>query len=188
MGLIMTKWVYFMTLFVGVAVCVWLILLNARTATESSSAALELERSEKTGADLKERIRKAESQRNAANRKVEQLQQEVAALSEQRTSDRQVLQDLWEMVLNNTRAKAALAPAERQAIEQARQQVVQEAEQEQPVEYNAEMVKKIISAGGGLEGCFRQGLRPAGFDRPDARYAVLRGTARGVGARRDCRV
>ncbi|UCF14326.1 MAG: hypothetical protein JSW59_13005 [Phycisphaerales bacterium] len=47
-------------------------------------------------------------------------------MTEQRASDRQVLQDLWEMVLNNTRAKAALAPAERQAIEQARDAEVEE--------------------------------------------------------------
>ena len=152
----MTKWVYFMTLFVGAAVCVWLILLNARTATESSSAALELERSQKTATDLEEQIRKAESLRNAANRKVEQLQQEVAALTEQRTSDRQVLQDLWEMVLNNTRAKAALAPAERQAIEQAQEQIAQATEQEQSVEYDIEKIKEIISSGGGFEAAARQ--------------------------------
>jgi len=152
----MTKWVYFMTLFVGAAVCVWLILLNARMATESSSAALELERSESDLTDLKERIRRAETQRDAANRKVEQLQKEVAALSEQRTSDRQVLQDLWEMVLNNTRAKAALAPAERQAIEQAQQQIDREAQQQPPVKYGAEMIKEIISSGGGLEAAVRQ--------------------------------
>jgi len=152
----MTKWVYFMTLFVGAAVCVWLILLNARTATESSSAALQLERSEKTATDLKEQIRKAESQRNAANRRVAQLEQDVAALAEQRTSDRQVLQDLWEMVLNNTRAKAALAPAERQAIERARQRIAQETKQEQPVEYDIEMIKEIVSAGGGLEAAVRR--------------------------------
>jgi len=151
----MTKWVYFMTLFVGAAVCVWLILLNARTATESSSAALELERSQKTETDLQERIRQAESQRNAAYNKVEQLQQEVAALSEQRISDRQVLQDLWEMVLNNTRAKAALAPAERRAIKRAQQQIDREAQQ-QPVKYGVEMIKEIVSSGGGLEAAVRQ--------------------------------
>ncbi|MHC4625669.1 MAG: tetratricopeptide repeat protein [Planctomycetota bacterium] len=152
----MTKWVYFMTLFVGAAVCIWLVLLNARMATESSSAALELERSESDLTDLKERVRSAESQRDAANRKVEQLQREVAALSEQRTSDRQVLQDLWEMVLNNTRAKAVLAPAERQAIKQARQQIDREAEQQPPVKYGVEMIKQIISSGGGIEAAVRQ--------------------------------
>ena len=152
----MTKWVYFMTLFAGAAVCIWLILLNARTATESSSAALELERSENNLTGLKERIRSAESQRDAANLRVEQLQQEVAALSEQRISDRQVLQDLWEMVLNNTRAKAALAPAERQALDQARQQIDREAEQQPPVEYGVETIKDIISSGGGIEAAVRQ--------------------------------
>ncbi|MHC4580876.1 MAG: hypothetical protein ACYS14_05425, partial [Planctomycetota bacterium] len=136
----MTKWVYFMTLFVGAAVCIWLVLLNARMATESSSAALELERSESDLTDLKERVRSAESQRDAANRKVEQLQREVAAMSEQRTSE----------------AKAALAPAERQAIEQARQQIDREAEQQPPVKYGVEMIKQIISSGGGIEAAVRQ--------------------------------
>ncbi len=156
----MTKWVYFMTLFVGAAVCIWLIVLNAHTATESSSAAVELERSENTAVDLKEQIRKAELQRNAANRKVVQLEQDVAALTEQRTSDRQVLQDLWEMVLNNTRAKAALTPTERQAVERAQEQIAQEAQQEQTVEYDIEAIKEIISAGGGLEAAVRRASPP----------------------------
>ena len=151
----MAKWVYFMTLFVGAAVCVWLILLNAHTASESSATGLELERSEKTAADLQEEIRKAESQKSSANRKIERLQQEVSALTEQRNSDRQVIRDLWNMVLNNTRAKVESVPVERQAIERAREQAVQEADQEQPVEYDAEMVKKIVSAGG-LEAAVRQ--------------------------------
>ncbi|MHC4705148.1 MAG: hypothetical protein ACYTFQ_31750 [Planctomycetota bacterium] len=152
----MTKWVYFMTLFVGAGICVWLILLNAQTATESSSTTAELERSEKSTADLKEQLRKAESERDEANRKVMLLEQKVAALTEQRISDRQVLQDLWEMVLNNTRAKAELAPAQRQAIERAQEQIAEQTEQEQPVEYDVEMIKEIVSAGGGLEAAVRE--------------------------------
>ncbi|MBL7186337.1 MAG: hypothetical protein ISS70_08415 [Phycisphaerae bacterium] len=152
----MTKWAYFMTLFVGAAVCVWLIVLNAQTATESSSAALELERSQKAATDLKEQIRKAESHEGSTNRKIERLEQEVSALTEQRNSDRQVIRDLWNMVLNNTRAKVGSVPIERQAIARAPQQVVQEADQQQPVEYDGEMVKKIISAGGGLEAAVRR--------------------------------
>ena len=152
----MTKWVHFMTLFAGSAVCIGLILLNARMAAESSSTGLELERSEKTVAGLTEQLGKAESQAKAAGRKVELLEQEVAALTEQRVSDRQVLKDLWEMVLNNTRAKAALAPAERKAIERAQEQIARQAEQEQPVRYDIETIKDILSAGGGLEAAVRK--------------------------------
>jgi len=111
----MTKWVYFMTLFAGAAVCIGLIVLNARMAAESSSTGRKLERSEKTAANTAKQLGKTESRADAAERRVKLLEQDVAALTEQRTSDRQVLQDLWEMVLNNTRAKAALAPAERKS-------------------------------------------------------------------------
>jgi hypothetical protein len=89
-----TKWVYFMTLFVGAAVCIWLILLNARIAAQSSSTGRELEQSEKSFSELKEQLRKAESNKNTSNRKVTLLEQEVSTLKEQRASDRQVLQDL----------------------------------------------------------------------------------------------
>ena len=152
----MTKWVFFMTLFAGAAVCIGLILLNARIATESSSTGRELERSENTVSDLKEQLRKAK----AAANKVKLLEQEVAALNEQRASDRQVLQDLWEMVLNNTRAKAALAPAERQAIEHAREQIARKAEREEAVAYDIDAIKEIISAGGGLDAAVKQIITP----------------------------
>jgi tetratricopeptide (TPR) repeat protein len=156
----MTKWVFFMTLFAAAAVCIGLILLNARIATESSSTGRELERSEKTVGTLEDRLRQAESQANASKRKVELLEQEVAALTEQRASDRQVLQDLWEMVLNNTRAKAALAPAERQAIERAQEQIAREAEQEEAVTYDIDAVKEIISASGGFDAAVKQIVTP----------------------------
>ncbi|MHC4171073.1 MAG: tetratricopeptide repeat protein [Planctomycetota bacterium] len=156
----MTKWVYFMTLFAGAAVCIGLILLNARMATESSSTGRELERSEKTVGTLEDQLREAKSQANASNRKIELLEQEVAALTEQRTSDRQVLQDLWEMVLNNTRAKATLPPAEQQAIEQAREQIAREAEQEEALTYDVDAIKEIISAGGGLDAAVKQIVTP----------------------------
>ena len=75
----MTKWAYFMTLFVGAAVCVWLILLNARTATESSSAAIELERSENTAAYMKEQLRQAVVA-------VSQAEQKIVAVVEEPTN------------------------------------------------------------------------------------------------------
>jgi tetratricopeptide (TPR) repeat protein len=156
----MTKWVYFMTLFAGAAVCIGLIVLNARMAAESSSTGRELERSEKAAANTAEQLGKAESRADVFRRKVELLEQEVAALTEQRASDRQVLQDLWEMVLNNTRAKAALAPAERQAIEQAQEQIARETEQEQAVTYDIDAIKEIISAGGGFDAAVKQIVTP----------------------------
>jgi len=152
----MTKWVYFMTLFAGAAVCIGLIVLNARMAAESSSTGRELERSEKAAANTAEQLGKTESRADAAERQVRVLEQEVAALNEQRTSDREVLQDLWEMVLNNTRAKAAPAPAERQAMEQAQEQIARSAEQQEAVTYGIDTIREIISTGGGLEAAVRR--------------------------------
>ncbi len=57
--LTMNKGLYFVIILLA-AVCVCLVVLNVRTATKSSSAVIELERSEKVMADLKEQIRKAE--------------------------------------------------------------------------------------------------------------------------------
>jgi len=152
----MTKWVYFMTLFVGAAVCIWLILLNARMAAESTSTANELERSEKSVTDLEKQLDEARSKADAAGRKVAILEQEVAALTEQRASDRHVLQDLWEMVLNNTRAKAAPAPAEEQTAERAQEQIARQTEQQETVTYDIDTIREILSTGGGFEAAVKQ--------------------------------
>ncbi len=150
----MNKWLYFVIILLA-AVCVCLVVLNVRTATKSSSAAIELERSEKVMADLKEQIRKAESQKNSANRKVGELQQEISALTEQRSSDRLIIQDLWNMLLRNTRAKAEQVPGQRKSVKQDQEQVVRGAEEEL-IEYDAELVKELIASGGSLEAAIRQ--------------------------------
>lgn len=50
--LTMHKWLYFIIILLA-AVCICLVVLNVRTAKKSSSAAIELERSQKVMADLK---------------------------------------------------------------------------------------------------------------------------------------
>ncbi len=152
----MNKWMYLGLLLLGAAVCVCLIALKVRSAGDSSPAAIELERSERAVVDLKEQLRKAESQRNSASKKVEELQQAISALTEQRTSDRQVIQDLWNMVLHNTRAKASPAPGGQKTAGQTQEQAVPGDTEETAVEYDAEMVREIISSGGGLEAAIRQ--------------------------------
>jgi tetratricopeptide (TPR) repeat protein len=154
MELTMNKWLYFVIILLA-AVCVCLVVLNVRTARKSSYAVIELERSEKVMADLKEQIRKAESQKNSANLKVGKLQQEISALTEQRNSDRLIIQDLWKMLLNNTRGTAEQVPDQGKTVKQDQEQVVQDAEEEL-IEYDAELVRELIESGGSLKSAIRQ--------------------------------
>jgi len=160
--LTMNKWLYVVIISL-VAVCVCLVILNVRTATKSSSAVIELERIEKLMADLQEQISKAESQKNSANRKAGELQQEISALTEQRNSDRLVIQDLWNMLLHNTRATAEQVPDQRKSVKQDQEQVVQGAEEEL-IEYDGELVKELIDSGGSLEAAIRQIVTSKGID------------------------
>jgi hypothetical protein len=112
-------------MFVGAAVCIWLILLNARLAEQTSGPISKPERSKKPISDPNEQLREARSQTDAAGPKVEMLEKKVAELTEQLAMERQILQDLLDMILKNTRARAALTPAERQALERALERVRQ---------------------------------------------------------------
>jgi uncharacterized protein YfkK (UPF0435 family) len=67
----------------------------------------------------------AELKAGATSRQVETLEKKIAALNEQLASERQLMQDLLEMVLNNSRAKNALAPSEMQALERALERIRQ---------------------------------------------------------------
>lgn len=154
MELKMNKWIYFVIILLA-AVCVCLVVLNVTTAKKSSSAAIELQRVQKVMADLKEQIRKAQSQKNAANLKVSELQQEISALTEQRSSDRLIIQDLWNMLLHNTRATAQQAPDQGKTVKQDKEQAVQGAE-EGLIEYDAEVVRELINSGGSLEAAVRK--------------------------------
>ncbi|MHC4426392.1 MAG: tetratricopeptide repeat protein [Planctomycetota bacterium] len=160
----MKKWVYFAVLLLGATVCVCLIALNVGTAAKSSSAARELERSRKAMADLEEQVREARSQRNSANQKVEELEREVSALIEQQKADRLVIEDLWNMLLRNRRTEGKGIPAEQEAVKPDQEQGVQHDTEEDAVKYDAEAVRKMISAGGGLEGAIRQIVTSEGID------------------------
>jgi tetratricopeptide (TPR) repeat protein len=150
----MNKWLYYVIILLAV-VCVCLVVLNMRTATKSSSEAIELERSQKVMDDLKEQILKAESQKNSANLKVGELQQEISALTEQRNSDRLIIQDLWKMLLHNTRATKEHVQDQEKTVKQDQEQTVQGAEEEL-IEYDAELVRELIESGGSLESAIRQ--------------------------------
>jgi len=150
----MNKWLYYVIILLA-TVCVCLVVLNMRTAMKSSSEAIELERSQKVMDDLKEQILKAESQKNSANLKVGELQQEISALTEQRSSDRLIIQDLWKMLLHNTRATKEHVQDQEKTVKQDQEQTVQGAEEEL-IEYDAELVRELIESGGSLESAIRQ--------------------------------
>lgn len=151
----MKQCMYLAIISFAVVLCVCLVALNVGTAKKALSARLELERCKRALADLKEQIRKAESPKKSADRKVRELQQEISALAEQRNSDRLIIQDLWNMLLRNTRAKAEQVPDQRKTAKQDQEQIVRGAEEE-VVEYDAEQVKVLIESGGSLEAAIRK--------------------------------
>ncbi len=150
----MNKSLYFVIIFLA-AVCVCLVVLNMKTSAKSSSAEIELERSQKAMADLKEQIRKTQSQKNSENPKVAELQQQISALAEQRNSDRLIIQDLWNMLLHNTRATDQQEPDRKKTTRQDQEQAVRDTEKEL-VKYDAKVVRELIDSGGGLEAAVRK--------------------------------
>jgi len=90
-------------LVVAVACCA-LVILNAGTMKRLSLATTELERRNKTMADVREQLREAESERDSANQKTRELQQELASLLKQRKEDGLVIEALWRGLKPDVRA------------------------------------------------------------------------------------
>ena len=157
----MRQWAYSILISLITVICVCFIALNMRSIRRVSSVTIELEQYKKAIADLEVQSKKASSERDLANRKVGRLEQEVSSLLEQRKADQQVIENLREMMQQNKPAQVRRDTKEQKVIEQKKQQSVEDvgAVREPPVQYNADMVREMMSSAGGLEETIRNAKR-----------------------------
>jgi len=151
----MKQWAYIILLSLITVICICFIALNMRSVRRVSSAAIELEQYKKTIADLEGQIKKAGSERDLANQQVSRLEAEVKSLLEQRKANQKVIENLQEMIQQNASAEVIQDANEQVVIGQKQQQDVKDTEEE-VVKYDADMVREMMSSGGGLEETIRR--------------------------------
>jgi tetratricopeptide (TPR) repeat protein len=163
----MKQWAYFIFISLITVICVCFIALNMRSVRRVSSATIELEQYKKAIADIEGQIKKANSERDLANQKVSQLEQEVSVLRkesqgllEQQKADRRVIENQREMLQQNKPAEVKQDVKEQVVIEQKQQQSVEE----EIVKYDADMVREMMSSAGGLKEAIRRIVTSDGID------------------------
>ena len=126
-----------------------------------------------TMARLEERVRNAESERDAARRQVAKLQLEISGLADAREEDRRVIQDLWAMATAEARRDQAKRVADvnvAEAIEEAAPNTPEQ-DQQQDAGYTVEAIKEMLAASGGdLESVMRQLVTPEAIRRMLEKY------------------
>lgn len=127
----------------------------------------------RTITQMEERIRDAQTERDAARRQVAKLQLEISALADAREEDRRVIQDLWAMATAEARRDQAKRVADvnvAEATDEADQETPAQ-DQQQDAGYDIEAIKEILSASGGdLESVVRQIATPEAIRRMLEKY------------------
>jgi hypothetical protein len=173
----MKQWAYFIFISLSTVICVCLIALNLRSVRRVSSATIELEQYKKAIIDLEGQIKKANSDRDMANQKVSQLEQEVSVLRkesqrllEQQKANRKVIENLREMMQESKPAEVVKDAKEQALVDpslglltEKQQQDAKDAEEE-AVKYDAESVKKMISSGGSFKDAIGRIITSEGID------------------------
>ena len=161
----MKQWAYIILISVITVICVCFIVLNMRSVSKVTSAAIELEQYKEKLADLE----KAVAERDLANQKISRLEAEISSLLEQRKADLQAIENLRES-LRQKDVKVVREPpvlkqdtTERVAVEQIPAQQDVEDVPEKPVKYDAELVMEMISSGH-LQDAIRRIITPEGID------------------------
>ena len=163
---VMKQWAYIILISLITVICVCFIALNMRSVSRVTSAAIELKQYKKEIADLERQNKKASLERDLANQKVSRLEQEVSSLLEQRKADQRVIENLPEMMQQNKPAEVIQDAKEQVVIEQKQQQSVEDvgAVREPPVQYDADMVREMMSSGGSLKDAIGRIITSEGID------------------------
>jgi len=163
----MKKAAYIVAIVVAATVCVLVVALKTIGNRKTQAAVVERERLEQTVADLEQRIRQAGSQKDSAAQKISQLQEQVVALTQKRDEDRQVIQDLWTILVAETRRQRK----ENTGADKGAQGVKDGGEiagraQRTGVKYDVKAVKEMLaSSGGNLDAAVHQIVTPKGIER-----------------------
>lgn len=171
----MKQWAYIIFISVLTVICICFIALNMRSVSKVTSASIELEKYKSQIADLEGQIRKASSERELANQKLNRLEAEISSLLEQKKTDLLTIENLTKLLRQKEAETVSKAPvqkqdaSERAAVEEMPQKEGVEGEDaetagEPPVQYDAESVMKMISSGGSLQDAIRRIITSEGID------------------------
>jgi tetratricopeptide (TPR) repeat protein len=165
----MKQWAYFIFISLSTVICVCLIALNIRSVRRVSSATIELDQYKKAITDLEGNIKKANSERDLANQKTSQMEQEISVLRkesqgllEKQKADSRVIEDMRQMLEQRKKDEVEVKQdaKEQVVIEQKQQQSVEE----EIVKYDADMVREMMSSAGGLKEAIRRIVTSDGID------------------------
>lgn len=166
----MRQCAYIIFISVITVICVCFIVLNMRSVSKVTSAAIELEQYKQKLADLENAV----AGRDLANHKISRLEAEISTLLEQRKTDLKTIENLRESLRQKDSGAVNERPAPKQVTteqvpaEQKKEQVAKDDEdegavQEPPILYDAELVMEMISSGQ-LQDAIRQIVTPDGID------------------------
>ncbi len=137
------------TLTALVGVGIFTLWLTGRA--ESQSGPSEEPQFRQTITQMEERVRNAQTERDAARRQVAKLQLEISALTDAREEDRRVIQDLWALATAAARRDQAKRVADvnvAEATAEADPNTPQQ-DQQQDAGYGLEDIKEMLAASGG---------------------------------------
>jgi tetratricopeptide (TPR) repeat protein len=174
----MKQWAYFIFISVITVICVCFIVLNMRAVSKVTSVTIELEQCKKELAALRGQIKKADSERDLASQEIKPLEAEILSLREQRKTNLQTIENLT-IKLQQKDAEAVHEPpvpkqetTKQAVVEQIpKQESVEDDKEEEPVKYDAELIKEVLSSGGNLQDAIRRIITSEGIDSTLQRHS-----------------
>ncbi|MBN2131334.1 MAG: hypothetical protein JW741_17670 [Sedimentisphaerales bacterium] len=152
-------------LIAGVLLCVLIAVLVRGPREEEAAAAPEDDGLGQVVADLEQQVQAVTSERDSLQEERAALQQQIAGLTEDKQADREVIANLWSLLVADTRRQSqpdAAAEAEPPAKSKENPPDQAPASDKQ---YDYETVKNMIDvAGGDLEAAVRQIVTSEGLD------------------------
>jgi hypothetical protein len=162
----MQKGLYIAVILIVVTACLFLMILRPAGRKDTEAAVSERQVLQKSIEDLKRRIIEIEYARDLADRTAQDLEHEVSSLLEEKQADRQVIQDLWTMLVASTRRQGKRVSEKadaNQPMTDKRESVAQDTAVH--VKYDAKAIKAIVaSSGGNLEEALRKIMTTEGVN------------------------
>jgi len=163
----MRKAVYVIVILFAAALCVLAVALKNVRDRKAHHATLEQARLEQTIADLEGQIPQTKSQKDSAEQKISRLEDEVSALTDKRDEDRQVIKDLWAMLVAGMRRDKTENVEDKRAAQPVKdQEKLAQRDESSDTKYDMDAVKKILaSSDGNLEAAVHQIVTREGIRR-----------------------
>ena len=150
---------------VGVLLCVLIAVLVRGPRREESAATPEDDPLRQVVADLEEQVQALISQRDSLKDELTASQRQIADLTEDKQADREVIANLWSLLVADTRRQSQPdAATEAEPSAESGESVPEDAPAGDR-QYDYETVKNMVAvAGGDLEAAVRQIVTPEGLD------------------------